>query len=107
MTATVVVRRKKSRFRGRLDRYAVNVDGEQVGFLNNGQSLTVAVSPGEHKIRLSIFRRPFAGSPELEFKLGASETKRFVCEPYDLLGSERYVLFSSDTSLIRLRDDDD
>jgi hypothetical protein len=91
MTSTVALKRTRNRLWGRFTQYSVAIDGERVGYIKNGHTLTFAVRPGSHTIRLSIYLQLFSNSETLEFTIGARETRRFVCKSYDPLALDNLL----------------
>ncbi|MGH9019035.1 MAG: hypothetical protein ACRDY1_14885 [Acidimicrobiales bacterium] len=78
MPATVTLTRHVGSFLPELrrGRFAVAVDGQDVGALENGETFEVAVAPGRHALRLHKGRyssRPFA------FAVADSDTVTLRC----------------------------
>ncbi|GAA0247601.1 hypothetical protein [Cryptosporangium japonicum] len=80
--ARLVVTRTASSARDIWRRYRVEVDGRRIGTLKRGQSLTVDLSPGSHRVQALI---DFEGSHPLEVNVPPGEEARLVVEPSEHL----------------------
>lgn len=63
-------------WRDRLRRYTILVDESEVGSVSNGESTTLEVDPGPHRLRLTI---DWTGSPTLAFDARDGEAVEFDC----------------------------
>ena len=68
--------RRVTNYADRLRAYKVVVDGVTLGALRAGQSVTVPVLPGRHRLKLRI---DWCGSREHEFEAQAGEQLSFEC----------------------------
>lgn len=58
--------------------YKVLVDGEQIGSVKRGRSLSFPVAAGKHEVHLEI---NWCRSPSLEVEVRPGETSNLVCWP--------------------------
>ncbi|MFC1442704.1 hypothetical protein ABUW04_31070 [Streptacidiphilus sp. N1-10] len=75
---SIVLSRDRGGYRDVLRRYAVLVDGVQVGLIGRGQTLRLAVAAGEHRLQLKI---DWCSSVPLTAVVEAGEDVCFVCAP--------------------------
>jgi hypothetical protein len=71
--------------------YKIIVDGQEKGKVAAGGELSLALSPGAHRIRAKI---DWTGSPEVPVHLGSGATVTFKVEPRGLrhgLSRDRYL----------------
>jgi len=73
--STMTIRRER-RYSDMARSYTVLLDGESAGDVGHGETLTVAVMPGEHTVKLAI---DWCGSPEVTVRVGAGETLPLDC----------------------------
>lgn len=69
---------RKQRLRDWGPRYTINVDGETVGKVFSGRSVTFDVDPGSHTIQCQL--QITSRSPPVEFTVADTEVE-FECEP--------------------------
>jgi hypothetical protein len=77
-TARLVVTRTPSQARDIWRRYRIEVDGQRIGKLKRGESLTAEIAPGPHKVQALI---DFDGSHPLDLNVASGEEVRLVVEP--------------------------
>lgn len=73
---TLTVTRKAGGWRDRARAYTLEVDGVAVGKVGNGKTVSVALSPGSHRVQLRI---DWCASPVVIVDGGRDE--KLVCEP--------------------------
>ena len=73
------VRRQRGFYRDRLAAYRVRIDGDRAGKLDEGEAEDFFVSPGEHRVRITIDR--YWTSQEVTLEIRAGELAEFVCRP--------------------------
>jgi hypothetical protein len=57
-------------------KYAILIDGRQIGSVKNGETKTVSLEPGAHTLKLEI---DWCSSNTISFDLTSNETARFRC----------------------------
>ena len=72
----VRIERLHTRWKDRLRRYTVILDGTEVGKLRNGEAIELAVAPGLHHLLIKI---EFVGSDPIQFAVASGEEAHFVC----------------------------
>lgn len=72
------VHRRDAAYQDRARAYKVLLDGEEVGKVKRGQTVTVDAAPGAHKLQLKI---DWARSPTLDVQLEPGEDAHFECAP--------------------------
>ncbi|MCX5674841.1 MAG: hypothetical protein NTX87_07520 [Planctomycetota bacterium] len=74
-TASLVLYRD-SGFVDAYRKYAILIDGRQIGSVKNGETKTISLEPGAHTLRLKI---DWCSSNTISFDLTSNETARFRC----------------------------
>jgi hypothetical protein len=104
-TAVLRVHRDFLAWKDRYRKYRVVLDGVEVARLRNGESTSLAVSPGGHTLRIKI---DWCGSPEQAFHVGSGDEIDFCCwnaaslaKPFDQLAKliwdrNRYIALERD-----------
>ena len=65
-------------WRDRIRTYGVLIDGVERGRVRNGETVSIDVEPGLHRVRIKI---DWTGSNELSGPVAAGERLRFECGP--------------------------
>ena len=90
--SVIKLSRAPGRWRDRLRRYRVIIDGEQVAMIKRGQQLDLAVTPGEHTVFLRI---DWTRSPQLAVDVASGEVILLECAPGNVPpfgpGADAYV----------------
>jgi hypothetical protein len=89
--------RRRAPWRNRLVKYTVQIDGEVVGEIRQGEVVDFAVLPGEHRLRLTV--NVVFTSPERRISLNEGSLAEFICGPggpaiesvFILLRPHRYI----------------
>jgi hypothetical protein len=71
--------------------YKIVVDGQEKGKISAGEELSLALTPGTHRVRARI---DWTGSPEIPVHLGSGATVTLKVEPRGLrhgLSRDRYL----------------
>jgi hypothetical protein len=76
--AKIEVKRREGGWVDRARKYKVLVDGEEVGRVGAGESVTADVPAGSHEVSLKI---DWCRSRKQTVQLGADETASFACRP--------------------------
>jgi len=74
-TASLVLYRD-SGFVDAFRKYAILIDGRQIGSIKNGGTETISLEPGAHTLKLEI---DWCSSDSITFDLTSNETARFRC----------------------------
>jgi len=80
----VVIHRADARWRDSARRYRVLIDGVQRALLGDDDTVQLSVTPGEHRLRLTVDWR---GSREMLLNLKHDEIVRLECRPQARLWS--------------------
>ncbi len=75
MTAELTIVRPKAVWIDRFRSYKVLLDGGTAGTIGAGETVTLTVPPGAHRLQLQV---DWTGSPELELDLQTGETAEVV-----------------------------
>jgi hypothetical protein len=75
VSAEIAIVRPKSVWIDRFGSYKVLLDGNSVEKIRSGETVTLSVRPGAHRLQLQV---DWTGSPELELDLQAGETAEVV-----------------------------
>jgi hypothetical protein len=95
--AYVEVERDANLWRDRIRAYRVFIDGTEAGSVRHGSTWKLAISPGPHRMRMSI---GWCHSQQVDFDVQLGETTWFRCGPsagswrifYDMtIGWRRYI----------------
>ena len=70
---SITLTRDKARWRDRARAYKLNVDGVEVGAIRSGQTITVPLEPGMHRVALAL---DWCTSPELQLSGDADHALR-------------------------------
>ncbi len=65
-------------WRDRLRAYTILIDESKVGSVKNGETASVNVEAGHHRLRLKI---DWTGSRTIAFDAGDGDVKEFECRP--------------------------
>jgi len=95
--AVVRIHRRRVLWRNRLAKYQVLIDDESVGSIAQGETADFSVSPGDHRVVLTISR--VFTSPVKLVSLRAGQLAEFTCGPggpaiegaFSLLRPHRYI----------------
>jgi hypothetical protein len=77
-TGTLRVERNAAPWRDKLRRYKVVLDGKPIGKIADGGVEEFSIEPGSHTLRIKL---DWAGSPTIEFEVGAGESVSWSCRP--------------------------
>jgi plastocyanin len=95
--ATITVERKAGVFTHSLRKYKVLVDGQEVGRVGDGETLSTDVRPGAHEVQLKLDWGP---PPSVSVNVSGDEEVRLFCEPaanafidlyYSMFARKRYI----------------
>jgi hypothetical protein len=86
MESTLVIYRRNKYF-GKLLFYEIILDGDDVGIIFNGRSISIPIEAGNHSVKLKV---DWGGSKEINFSVSEGEEIKFECEDS---GSLLQVLF--------------
>jgi hypothetical protein len=96
-TGTLRVTRDPAKWRDKWRAYRILVDGVQVGKVRRGESASVALTPGAHRVRLRI---DWCTSPELAVEIAAGRQSELECGPErSELGNARQMREAPETYL--------
>lgn len=105
--AAITISRPSHRFVDRPMAYAVWIDGEDVGAVQDGETQLFSVAPGVHHVRLGISGRALGSgriwtSQKEEIQTKAGDVAHLTCAPKPLLGivrpHHRLALYEDDTT---------
>jgi hypothetical protein len=78
VSAAITVTRTPAIWRDRLRAYAIVVDGDAKGSIRGGETTTIEVDPGRHRVRTKI---DWCRSADVEFELRERDEAILLCRP--------------------------
>ena len=73
---TEITIRRDSGYADRFRSYRIMIDGEERGEIGNGETVTIRIEPGRHRLSLKI---DWCGSPTVEFDASPGKHLFFDC----------------------------
>jgi hypothetical protein len=97
MESSIKIKRNK-KWGDSLRSYQIVLDGEHAGIIFENQSISIAIEPGHHSLRMKL---DSSGSEEINFDINRGEGIRFECKnncssPIQLLLILYYAYFKTD-----------
>jgi hypothetical protein len=68
--------KRETRFKDAVRAYQIELDGEVIGKINNGESIGFDIQPGRHQLRMKI---DWCSSPAVDFEIQIGQVLKFEC----------------------------